>query len=182
MRQVLFVGGIHGSGKGTLCSKLAKLFALQHFSASQLIGWAEINIDGRNKRVDDISHMQSRLLDGLNRIENNGQPIILDGHFTLISNSDDSIKNVGLEVFKSINLLAVVVLTANAKEIKSRLRLRDGKDYSIELLESMQDKEVQHGHFVSESLDVPFLRITHDSIHKLEALVQKLINKNEGIT
>ncbi len=36
-KDIVFVGGIHGVGKSTLCSKFNNLLGISHYSASDLI-------------------------------------------------------------------------------------------------------------------------------------------------
>lgn len=48
-RQIIFVGGIHGVGKTTLCKKIESRYNMEHFSASNLIAKEKTEALLRNK-------------------------------------------------------------------------------------------------------------------------------------
>ncbi|MGX7835966.1 AAA family ATPase, partial [Campylobacter fetus subsp. venerealis] len=64
-KNITFLGGIHGVGKGTLCSKIKKQLDIEHLTASELLNWKEVNEDPKNKLVADIPDMQDRLIHSL---------------------------------------------------------------------------------------------------------------------
>lgn len=66
MKNIFFVGGIHGVGKGTICKEIASKTNLLHITASQILKWEEIS-DNNSKNVKSISSTQSRLITGLNK-------------------------------------------------------------------------------------------------------------------
>ena len=57
MKNIIFIGGIHGVGKGTLCEKVCNDLNLQHLSASEVLKWEEIS-EKENKLVKDFSKFQ----------------------------------------------------------------------------------------------------------------------------
>jgi adenylate kinase len=60
-RKIIFVGGIHGVGKGTICKVLAQKFDFEHLSTSQVLKWNEIS-NLKNKKVQNFAITQDRLL------------------------------------------------------------------------------------------------------------------------
>ncbi len=42
-RKIIFVGGVHAVGKGTICENLSQKFNLEHLSASQVLKWDELS-------------------------------------------------------------------------------------------------------------------------------------------
>jgi adenylate kinase len=60
-KEIIFVGGIHGVGKGTFCRKISDSFQVEWFSASDLLKWSEISTK-ENKKVADFDETQQRLL------------------------------------------------------------------------------------------------------------------------
>ena len=61
MKNIIFIGGIHGVGKGTLCEKVCNELNLQHLSASEVLKWEEIS-EKENKLVNDFTLTQNRLI------------------------------------------------------------------------------------------------------------------------
>lgn len=63
--NIIFIGGIHGVGKGTICKKITDQFSdLIHTSASKLLKWEEISTP-ENKQVQNFESTQDRLIKGL---------------------------------------------------------------------------------------------------------------------
>lgn len=61
MDNIIFIGGIHGVGKGTVCKEIASKTDLVHITASQILKWDEIS-SSDNKLVNNISSTQERLI------------------------------------------------------------------------------------------------------------------------
>jgi len=38
-KEIIFIGGIHGVGKGTLCKRIASDLNIIHLSASEVLKW-----------------------------------------------------------------------------------------------------------------------------------------------
>ena len=157
MSNLLFIGGIHGAGKGTICRKICEQTKLIHLTASNVLKWDEIsNVD--NKKVKDIPLTQARLIEGLRKYENDKNDYLLDGHFCLF-NSHGDVEKIPIETFKEISPKLVIVVTAEAKIIQDRLRNRDDTVYSSETLEHMQSAEVTYATEIASLLKVPFIEI-----------------------
>ena len=52
----LFIGGIRGVGKGSLCKKLVEAYLCEYVSASALLNWNK-----KSKQVQDVSRNQKIL-------------------------------------------------------------------------------------------------------------------------
>ena len=63
--DIIFIGGIHGVGKGTLCERIESELGIVHLSASEVLKWKDFNVDSSDKRVADIDATQDRLLKNL---------------------------------------------------------------------------------------------------------------------
>src|SRR5687768_12978665 len=127
---ITFVGGIHGSGKTTLCQDLAKSVGAQHLVASALIREGRTMAHG--KQVADVDANQDALLAGLAARADRASDIILDGHFALLTPS--GITSISLDVFKAICPSAIIVLTCDPDTAARRLAQRDGQQYAPDLL------------------------------------------------
>ena len=64
--DIIFIGGIHGVGKGTLCKRIESELGIIHLSASEVLKWKGFNVDSSDKRVADIDSTQDYLLKNLN--------------------------------------------------------------------------------------------------------------------
>ena len=60
-KNIIFIGGIHGVGKGTVCKEIASKTDLIHITASEILKWNEIS-SSDNKFVNNISSTQERLI------------------------------------------------------------------------------------------------------------------------
>ncbi|KRB95791.1 hypothetical protein ASE11_18515 [Hydrogenophaga sp. Root209] len=154
----IFVAGIHGVGKTYLANRLPAGIGLIHTSASKLIreerALHDWNID---KRVSDVDENQVALAAAVARHNANKTALLLDGHFVLLSQSDEFLP-LGLNVFKSLNLSAVVLLEADPQEIANRVSSRDSLQREGGWLETFLAKERTHAELVCRELHLP-LRI-----------------------
>lgn len=160
-QNIIFIGGIHGVGKGTLCSKVREVFEIEYLSASELIKWAELNSDPKNKLVTDIPSMQDRLIQELHhRVEPN-RKYILDGHFCLFDRYGN-VDQVPFSTFFQIDPILITVVIAEPEAIVQRLNDRDSKFYDLQMIRHMQDEEISYGKSVSRRLNRPFLVVEGD--------------------
>lgn len=174
--KIIFVGGIHGVGKGTLCKYLASKFGFHHLTASEVLKWSEIS-STENKRVEDITFTQVRLIKNLKQIIKPNQKYLLDGHFTLLV-KDGSIKKIEVEIFEKINPISIFILTADTSVILDRLNRRDKLNYNFEKITVMQDLELQHGKSISEKLNVPFFHIKDGELSTISQYLKDYENLN----
>src|SRR5690606_12889108 len=112
--NIIFIGGIHGVGKSSICSEICNKFNIQHLSASELIKWDELNEDPKNKKVANIPNTQTRLIIGLQQTIKDNQHYLLDGHYCLL-NAKSEIVRVPLETFKQINPKLLILILGDRK-------------------------------------------------------------------
>lgn len=169
--NIIFIGGIHGSGKGSVCSKLRKKLNIEHLTASDILKWSDISPEVGNKLVTDISFTQDRLIYGLkNRILPDIK-YLLDGHFCLFD-SNGCVENIPMDTFSKINPIIISVVVSDPKVIVKRLFKRDKKDYDLNFIDEMQKREIEYGNEVANKLNIPFTLVDRD----LSVLLQ-LINQ-----
>jgi adenylate kinase len=169
MRNLIFIGGIHGAGKGTLCKKICIELNLIHLSASEVLKWNEIS-DLQNKLVSDFTVTQNRLINNLTQIVNGQNKYLLDGHYCLLNNEQEPQK-IEEETFNLIDPYAFVVVVDLISQIKSRLESRDGLNYDYKMLEKFQDMEVSYSMELANKLSKPHVIIENGDYSKLKKLI-----------
>jgi adenylate kinase len=80
LRDLIFIGGIHGLGKVTICRKICEQTDIVHITASEMLKWNEIS-KPNNKKVVNIQNTQDRLITRLTNVLKNNERYLLDGHF-----------------------------------------------------------------------------------------------------
>lgn len=140
--NIIFIGGVHGVGKGTICQKIKEKLDFTHLSASEVLKWDDFKNEKGDKRVENVSTTQQRLIENLKNIVNPKKKYLLDGHFCLLK-KDNSIERVPLKVFQQINPLAVIIVKEKSEVIRERLQKRDGRTYNISQIEMMQKEEIE---------------------------------------
>ncbi|MCO6360340.1 ATP-binding protein [Roseivirga pacifica] len=167
--NIIFIGGIHGVGKGTLCSEIAHKINFRHISASEVLKWSEVSPDPTNKLVKDIPDTQQRLIKGLKGIIETDQRYILDGHFCLFD-SNGSVKPIPEEIFMNISPILLSVVICDARIVADRLHARDNKKYDTLIIEKMQKIEIEHAQLVADKLNVDLIEVESNP----EELIDKI--------
>lgn len=171
-KEIIFVGGIHAVGKGTVCEKITKKFDFEHLSASQVLKWNEIS-DLKNKKVQDFGTTQDRLLNNLKKIIEPNKSYLLDGHFTLLNSNGDPEK-IDESTFVGIKPKSIILLTCEPKVIFERLKKRDNSTYKLNVLEKMQAMEIEHAKYISGKLDIPLFTVIDGDTTSIFEYLEKL--------
>lgn len=159
--KIIFVGGIHGVGKGTFCERLTEEFRFEHLTASEVLKWNEIS-DPKNKKVNNFDSTQERLIQNLTQILKPDQKYLLDGHFTLL-NSKGVPRKIEDETFVNINPISIFLLTCDANIILTRLIKRDESTYDLNTIRKMQELEIEHANHISRKLSIPLFEIKNNN-------------------
>lgn len=155
-RKIIFIAGVHGVGKTTLCNDLADKFNIKHFSASDLIRTEKEEEHLRNKQVENIDINQDYLIIAINKYFNSATWYLLDGHFYLL-NKDNEITQIPYSIYEGIAPSAILVLVDKAENIYARLKSRDSIRYDLALLRSFQEQEIVYAEYIRDKLGVPYL-------------------------
>jgi adenylate kinase len=171
LKNIIFIGGIHGSGKGRICETLKSKIDLIHLTASEVLNWKELSSQ-EEKNVKDINQTQDRLISNLNKIVTEDKIYLLDGHYCLL-NKNGYPEKIPIQTFKDINPLKLILITTEHKIIKERLEKRDNKTYNIGLIEKFQNLEINYAKELSLILQSP-LHIIKSEQFKIEILLNFL--------
>lgn len=156
-RRIIFVGGIHGVGKTTLCKSLCTEFNIKHYSASELISEVrQINFH-TNKQTDNIETNQDALITAINEFLDFNTYYLLDGHFCLLT-QDEKVSRIPVSLFSAISPMSIILLHDDPKKINTRLMGRDREKYNIDLLVSLQEEETIYSEYIANHLNIPYLK------------------------
>ncbi|MFJ1473575.1 MULTISPECIES: ATP-binding protein [Capnocytophaga] len=172
--NIIFVGGIHGVGKSTICRRICAELNIEYLSASKLIKWSELNEDTNNKKVEDLSLTQDRLIVGLRNVVQENKTYVLDGHFCLLNKENEVIK-IPFETFEKIKPIAFIIILAEIEKVKNRLEIRDNKLYDFDLLQELQDKEIAYVEYLADNLNVPLYIYSNTEYFSLIKQVETIL-------
>jgi adenylate kinase len=168
--NIVFLGGVHGVGKSSICKKISRYLKIEHLSSGHLLQWQSNNQNANEKLVSDIHNTQNRLIQTLRTTVKPGAKYLLDGHLCLL-NKNRKIEKVPYDVFKYISPVIVSILVSKAIEIQERLLQRDNVSYSLDLIQQMQQTEVEYGRELAEYFNIPFLVIESTNYQLLIKLI-----------
>ncbi len=172
--RILFVGGVHGVGKTTLCENYAKLHGIKHKSASQLIREEKATaLSADSKAVKDIAGNQQLLIDAVRRIRATGETLLLDGHFALLDAKHQP-QPVPTDVFSDLGIDGTVVIHDQPSAIASRMAARDNKPMTAKDIHRLQVLELSRAEQVARDLCIPFAKIKSTDQQTFNSIVGDL--------
>lgn len=139
---VIFVAGVYGVGKSTLCKALSQILKLPFYSASDLISKVNREKYGTNKAVKDKFYNQEILINEINKKLNKYPTILLAGHFCIFD-KDNSVDILPKNVFKEMQIEQILLLETDVDRIIYNLKKRDGKQYtSTQILRLIKEEKI----------------------------------------
>src|ERR1700749_3158889 len=120
--KIVFVGGIHGVGKSTLCERLASSEDVLHVKASSLVrGTTPSTHPPSEKAVQDVGANQAVLLARFEEVlaTCTAKAILIDGHFAL-GRHDGTIEPIAVDVFAALRVSTLVCLQGSPGLVASR--------------------------------------------------------------
>lgn len=149
--RTVFLGGIHGVGKGTLGQELVRCAKVSCVSASTLIREFRPSDDGQ-KRVEHVGANQTALLDALSNYRVTCRDdLVLDGHFVLFD-KDGEVQEIEERVFEAINPHRLLLMVDEVDAIHERLLARDKSAPPLDALRRMAELERRKAEEISEKL------------------------------
>lgn len=170
MKNIIFVGGIHGVGKGTVCNEIALKTGSIYFTAGEILKWEEIS-DRDNKLVKNITLTQSRLIKGLENLIRTDEKYLLDGHFCLL-NSDGIPSRIDEDTFDQINPKVIAIVIDVVEKIAKRLEARDGKIYDVKVLNELQQMEIEYAKYLSDKYSISYIELKDRNYTQLMEIIQ----------
>ncbi|ROO02373.1 hypothetical protein BK673_27090 [Pseudomonas fluorescens] len=177
--MMIFIVGVYGVGKTTICKVLASSFDYIAVSASELIrrSRGEVTWDGV-KRTRDISTNQHHLIQAVNSLQGTNKNIILDGHFALLDGAGNIIE-VDIDVFFALNIDVVLLIEDQPAEILARLNLRDSAGWELSALEKLLIAEREGAFKFHRESGVPIKVFQSDDLQSIMKFISSLENSNK---
>ncbi|MDD4520158.1 MAG: ATP-binding protein [Alphaproteobacteria bacterium] len=174
--NLIFFGGIHGSGKNYLLDKIAAKINLEILTASDVLKWKEYSDNPESKFVKSILDTQDRLIINLSKIILPNIKYLLNGHFCLL-NKNGNIERIPEETFIKMSPKSLYLKIADPSIILERLKCRDNKSWSLDLIKNMQIEENKYAQDLSKSLNIPLYIIKDNQEKVFFDLIKKDIEK-----
>lgn len=180
MHNVIFVAGVYGVGKSTLCNKLSSATGIPAFSAGDLISDINGETYGRNKVVKDAKNNQDILISAVDAKLEECPHFLLAGHFCIVD-KDNEVELLPEYVFSKLHLSQIILLEANVLRIAENINGRDHRKYPAQTLERLIACERSQAQRVAKELKIPL------TIHNMqfncsdaEALANLLLGGHEN--
>lgn len=152
---MIFLGGVHGVGKTSMCERISEKFDLKVISASAIIRAerAQPSYDSRTA-VMNVGGNQELLICGVQRLVND-EPgnYLLDGHFALRT-LGGGIEEVAADVFLSTGVNGLICLFDEPSAIAQRLTERDYERQDLNAIAELQAAELSSANLVSRTLSI----------------------------
>lgn len=175
-KSTIFIAGVYGTGKSTMCSTLSKMLHIPAFSAGDLISSINGEKYGANKAVTDKDGNQALLVERVQQLFKKNEKIIIAGHFCIF-NTDAGIEILPESVYHALNISQIILLETNTKTIISNLRRRDGRDYSLKSISKLIEKERQQSGRIAEQLNCPLsiyqMTFTDQDVKQIASLISQ---------
>lgn len=152
--STIFIAGMYGTGKSTMCSALSKRLHIPTFSAGDLI--SEINGEqyGANKVVSDKNNNQAILVERIRKLNRENGQIILAGHFCIF-NAENGVEILPESIYAELRIIRIVLLEADIQTVIANLHHRDEKVYSEQSVSALMKKELEQSERIAKKLNCP---------------------------
>ena len=158
MNGVIFVAGVYGVGKSTLCEKLSQELRIPFYSSGDLISKVNGELYGANKVVKDKNINQNILADAVCQISLKHPSILLAGHFCIFDKNTE-VDVLPEDVYSQLNIQKIILLETSEEVIINHLSKRDDKTYSVKQIVAI--KEVEHAQAVKIASELKKPLIIH---------------------
>lgn len=176
--NVIFISGVYGVGKSTICKKISSFLNIPAFSSGDLISEKNGEKYGPNKLVKDKNYNQQLLIGAINEKIINTPNILLAGHFCIL-NSNYDVEILPEFVFRKIHISKIILLETAAEVIINHLRYRDNKNYSLNEIMKLIEAENLQANKIAKDLNVPIIvhKMKYDDsdISQLLSVIQKKV-------
>ncbi len=150
----IFIAGVYGVGKSTLCHELTYHSNIPSYSAGDIISAVNGEKYGSNKIVANKNKNQSILSTEVKKLLQVNPTIILAGHFCIF-NKQGQVDCLPEDIFFELDIEKILLLTAGIERICENLYQRDGINYSKDQIVNLQNTEQSLAEKTSVILECP---------------------------
>lgn len=147
----IFVAGVYGVGKSTLCNNLSKKLGIPAYSAGDLISSVNGEQYGATKAVTDKILNQAILALQVQKLLDVTPRILLAGHFCIFDRNNN-IDYLPKSIFSNLKIEKILLLKAPISTILKNLSLRDKKEYTQQQILSLYNAEGERAKEISHTL------------------------------
>lgn len=173
--MTLFIGGVHAVGKTFVLRPVCEGLGVKHATASQLIkeqrgfeSWTT------SKQVNDVVENQRALVAAVARLEDNGESVVLDGHFVL-RRAVNVHEAIDILTFAQLRIRGAILVDAASEVIEERLRQRGDTSWTAAEIRDLRRRERLHAEAVCRELDVPIVYLHMPSPDDVRNAVSQLL-------
>ncbi|MEZ3415910.1 AAA family ATPase [Pantoea dispersa] len=170
--MLIFIAGIHGVGKGYLCERYILNNDFLHKSASQLIRENGNITLSSDKLTTDIERNQAILISALDKMRENDENLLLDGHFSLIG-ENGSVNLLPCEIFKLMKIDAVILIENDKDLIEKRILDRDGSKPLYDIMNFMTS-ERNNAISICNKLEIPLKTLTAPNLNEFDEAIKEI--------
>lgn len=149
--RTVYLSGVHGVGKTTLCNAVAQQIQVKHVTASSLLDKYAFRYKQYAKSVKGgESEFICQCIEEMLMVV----PFLLvDSHCVLVDRQNNIVK-VDREIFRRIRVQGIVLLVDTVDRIQERLWQRDGELIECDTINELQDAELEYSGVVANMLGV----------------------------
>lgn len=167
-RFTIFIGGVHGVGKGYLCRLLQQNIFCDYVSVSALLHWTT-----KDKTVENVQANQDLLTVLLPNAIQADKTFLIDGHYAIL-NKNGGIEPVPNKVFDACKPNVLIVVADNPDIIVERLKKRDNLDYDAVTVGRNQDVEIDVAKSISKALRIPLFIIRSFNDNDIKKMIKEI--------
>lgn len=174
---MIFLGGVHGVGKTSMCDGISEKFGLKVISASTIIR-AEREHPSSDSRtaVSNVGGNQGLLIRGVQRhVADAPGNYLMDGHFALRTLAG-KIEEIDANVFHSMGVNGLVCLVDDPDAIARRLAARDGQRHEVDAIAQLQAAELGAAESVARTLGLELRVVQAFDCHAFEECLKALLD------
>lgn len=173
--MTLFVGGIHAVGKTFVLKAACAELGVRHVTASQLIREQRGTANWTTSRqVDEVDENQRALVAAVRHLEEQGDRLVLDGHFVLRRGVNIHEK-IGTDTFAAIMVRGAILLEAPIATVLKRLQERGDNTWTTQEIDLFAEAERQHGASVCEALGIRLISLSNPSDQDVRLAITQLL-------
>ncbi len=152
--ETIFIAGVYGVGKSTLCRSLGNSLNIPSFSAGDLISKINGEDYKQSKAVKDAVYNQEVLVAEVELKLKKHPIILLAGHFCIF-NEQNHVEVLPYGVFEKLHIKQILLLDADTNQIISNLLSRDKKFYDYEQVVCLQKEEQTVARHIANLIECP---------------------------